>query len=410
MIVNIVSSLIGLFMTTPESTPSLEQVMKDVLDEFQDQQLYRRMNSFVATLGKVHYGIVTSRNNSKGIEGNDLTGDDITQLKTEIELFSTGKLLEDVKQSIADEIESEKVSDAKRALKTLNVYCKLTIVVELVLVEFINYIMEEGTGSSPLPSYYRGFMQKKRDQDKKYLAFLHLPELKEALVAVIYQNSPEKHPELRQYIKAIKVAPIPESGLQEGNTIYLAPKKWPKWHFYLSSEKSSFIYGSTSTDDQSKFVLRHAPSGEKGREWKIENKRYPKYFITARKFNGCLPIKNPDEIDYVEGRTMTYINDTKRDCFTSCHTLGKCEGCKCNCYSTFKVDTPGNLVSLNYVWRLTKLKSSGECSYYFISATQEQFGPGYTLFMKDRSNANAYLKYGNPMKKGMFKLIEGSCK
>ena len=215
--------------------------MKDVLDEFQDEQLYRKMNSYVSTLGKVHYGLVASRNESKDIEGNDLSDDDITQLKTEIELFSTDTLLEDVKQSIADEIASEKVSDAERALKTLTVYCKLTIVVEVVLVEFINYIKEEGTGSSPLPSYYRGFMQKKRDQDKKYLAFLHLPELKEALVAAIYQHSPEQYPELRQYIDAIKVAPIPESGLKEGKNIYLSPKKWPNWHFYLSSEKHSLI-------------------------------------------------------------------------------------------------------------------------------------------------------------------------
>ena len=384
--------------------------MKDVLDEFQDEQLYRRMNSFVSTLGKVHYGLVASRNESKDIEGNDLSDDDITQLKTEIELFSTDTLLEDVKQSIADEIASEKVSDAERALKTLSVYCKLTIVVEVVLVEFINYIKEEGTGSSPLPSYYRGFMQKKRDQDKTYLAFLHLPELKEALVAAIYQNSPEKHPELRQYIEAIKVAPIPESGLEEGSTIYLTPKKWPKWHFYLSSEKHSLIYGSTNTNDQSKFILRKASSGEEGHEWMIENKYYPDYFISARKFEGCLPLRNPDEVDYVEGLTMRYINRVKSNCRSQCFGTGKCSGCYSNCYSTFKIGKLRNLVSINYVWRFTKLKSSGRCSYYFISTTQEQFGPGYTLFMKDSDNANAYLKYGNPKEKGMFKLAKGGCK
>ena len=380
--------------------------MKDVLDEFQDEQLYRRMNSFVSTLGKVHYGIVASRNNSKGIEGNDLSDDDITQLKTEIELFSTGKLLEDVKQSIADEIESEKVSDAKRALKTLNVYCKLTIVVELVLVEFINYIMEEGTGSSPLPSYYRGFMQKKRDQDKTYLAFLHLPELKEALVAAIYQKSPEKHPELRQYIEAIKVPPIPESGLEEGKNIYLSPKRWPKWYFYLSSEKHSLIYGSETINDQSKFVLRKAISGEEGREWMIENKYYPDYFITASKFEGCLPLRNPAEVDYVEGYEMSDIDDIKESCKSYCLGIKKCDGCDSNCYT----DSNLRLVSFNYVWRFTKLKSSGRCSYYLISATQEQFGPGYTLFMKDSTNGNAYLKYGNPKEKGMFKLVKGRCR
>ena len=396
-------------MTTPKPTPTLDEAIREALEEFQDHQHYSRMVSFVATLGKVHNGIVASRNESKDIEGKDLSSTDIAELKTEIDLFSTDTLLEDVKQSIADEIESEEVSDAERALKTLNVYCKLSIVVEMVLVGFINYIKEEQTGSSQLPSYYRGFMQKKRDEDKKYLALLHLPELKEALVAAIYQHSPEKYPELRQYIKAIKVAPIPESGLKEGKNIYLSPKKWPNWHFYLSSEKHSLIYGSKTINDQNKFVLRKASSGEEGREWMIENKYYPDYFISARKFDGCLPLTNPDEVDYVEGLTMRYINDIRSNCRNQCVAVRRCSGCYSNCYSTFKIGRLRGIVSINYVWRFTKLKSSGRCSYYFISATQEQFGPGYTLFMKDSINGNAYLKYGNPKEKGMFKLVRNSC-
>jgi len=410
VVVNIVSSLIGLFMTTPKSTPTLEQVMKDVLDEFTDEQLFKRMNSFVTTLGKIHGGIVASRKLSSDVEGNDLTEGDITQLHTMIDLFSTDTLLGDVKQNIADEIISEKVSDANRALKTINVYCKLNIVVELVLVEFINYIKEEGPENNKLPTFYHSFMSTTRKNDKEYLGFLHLPEVTEALVAAIYQNAPEKYPELRQYIESIKVAPIPESGLEEGKTIYLTPKKWPKWHFYLSSESHSLIYGSTNTNDQNKFILKKASSGEEGREWMIENKYYPNYFISARKFESCLPLKHPDEVDYVEGLTMSYINRIKRNCGTQCLANGKCSGCYSNCYSTFKIGRLRNLVSINYVWRFTKLKSSGRCLYYFISATQENFGPGYTLFMKDSNNANAYLKYGNPKEKGMFKLVKNSCK
>ena len=384
--------------------------MKDVLDEFQDEQLYKKMNSFVSTLGGIHRGIVASRNESRDTAGNSLSDEHITQLKTEIELFSTKTLLGEVKHNIADELESEEVSDAERALKTLNAYCKLTIVAELVLVEFISYIKEESTGNSPLPAYYSAFMQWARGQDKTYLEFLHLPELKEALIAAIYQHSRTSYTELRQYIKAIKVTPIPESGLEEGKTIYLTPKRWPNRHFYLSSQKHSLIYGSTSTNDQSKFVLRRASSGENGREWMIENKYYPNYFLSARKFEGCSPLRNPDEVDYVEGLTLKYINDTKIDCFLHCIPERKCSGCYSNCYPTKKAGNLKLLVSFNYVWRFTKLKSSGRCSYYFISATQKQFGPGYTLFMKDTKNANGYLKYGNPKEKGMFKLIKGRCK
>ena len=142
----------------------------------------------------------------------------------------------------------------------------------------------------------------------------------------------------------------------------------------------------------------------------LENKYYPDYFISARKFEGCLPLRNPDEVDYVEGLTMRYINDIRSNCPNQCAGTGKCSGCYSNCYSTFKIGRLRNLVSINYVWRFTKLKSSGRCSYYFISATQEQFGPGYTLFMKDSDNGNAYLKYGNPKEKGEFKLIADSCK
>ena len=393
-------------MTTPKSTPTLEKVLKDALEEFQDEQHYRRMISFVATLGKVHYGIIASRKESRDIEGNDLSDEDVTQLKSEIKLFETDTLLEDVKQSIADEIESEKVSDAERALKTLNVYCKLSIAVEAVLIEFISYVKEEQTGSSPSPTFTHAFMEKKREQDKIYFEFLHLPNLKEALVAAIYQHSPEKYPQLREYIEAIEVDPLPESGLKEGKTIYLSPKEWPNWHFYMSSENHALIYGSKTTNNQNEFILRNATTGEKGREWMIENKYYQNHFITARKFEGCLPLQNPDEIDYVEGWTMRDINHIRSNCPAQCYGTGKCSGCYSNCYSTFKVGRLRNLVSFNYVWRFTKLKSPGRCSYYFISATQEQFGPGYTLFMKNSNNGNAYLKYGNPKEQGKFRTTE----
>ena len=397
-------------MTTPKSTPSFDQVIAEALDTFNDKQLLIKMKSIMQTLEKVHGGIVANRKFSSDTEGNDLTEEQITQMKTDIEFFKTDTLLGDVKQNIKDEIESEKVSDANRALKTINVYCKLNIVVELVLVEFINYIKVEGPENSKLPTYYHSFMSTTRKHNKKYLEFLHLPEVKEALVAAIYQNTPEKYPELRQYIESINVAPIPESGLEEGKTIYLTPKKWPNWHFYLSSESHSLIYGSTNTNDQNKFILKKASFGEEGREWMIENKYYPNYFISARKFESCLPLKHPDEVDNVEGLKMSYINRIKRNCGTQCLANGKCGGCYSNCYSTFKFGRLRNLVSINYVWRFTKLKSSGRCSYYFISATQENFGPGYTLFMKDSNNANAYLKYGNPKEQGMFKLVKNSCK
>ena len=214
-------------MTTPKSSDSIDKVMKEALDEFQDEKLFRRMNSYVSTLKKVHEAIVKTREFSSNIEGNDLTEEQITQLKTEIELFSTDTLLGDVKQNIADEVESEKVSDADRALKTINVYCKLNVVVELVLVEFISYIKEEGPENNKLPTFYHSFMSTTRKNDKEYLEFLHLPEVKKALVAAIYQYAPQNYPELRQYLKAIKVTPIPDLGLREGMTIYLTPKNGP---------------------------------------------------------------------------------------------------------------------------------------------------------------------------------------
>ena len=394
-------------MTTPESTPTLDKVMSQVLNEFQDQQNLNKMNSFVSTLSQVHNGIVAARKFSKEIEGRDLTDEQITQLKTEIEYFSTNALLGDVKQGIADEIESGKVSDAERALKTLNVYCKLAIVVELILVEVSNYIREEGPEHNKMPTIYHSYLKSTRDSDKKYLEFLHLPEMKEALVAAIYQHGPQSYPELRDYIKAINVAPIPKTGLEEGKTIYLTPKKWPQWYFYLSSEHKSLIYGSTKLNEQSKFVLRRALLGEEGREWRIENKYYPKYFISARKFGSCLSEKkNPDEVSYVEGLTMEYFYDTEATCHNQCGSNRECMGCYSNCYTYFVAGNTKNQVSINYKWRFTKLKPKGGSTYYFISATQENFGPGYTLFMKDSNNANAYLKYGNPKEEGMFKLTK----
>ena len=170
------------------------------------------------------------------------------------------------------------------------------------------------------------------------------------------------------------------------------------------------IYGSRSTNDQNKFILRKAYGGEQGRDWRMENKYYPKYFISARKFESCMPLKHPDEVDYVEGLTMDYLTRIERNCRSQCLANKKCSGCYSNCYSTFKIGRLRNLVSINYKWRFTKLKSSGRCSYYFISAIQENFGPGYTLFMKDSNNANAYLKYGNPQEQGMFKLTKSGCK
>ena len=404
VLVNIVSSLIGLFMTTPESSPTVDQMMAQVLNEFQDKQDLHKMRSFISTLKKVHNGILAARKFSKEIEGRDLTDEQITQLKTEIDLFATGTHLENVKQGIADEIENGKVPDAERALKTLNVYCKLNIVVELVLVEFINYIKEEGPEENKLPPFYHSFMTTTRNTDKEYLGFLHFPELKEALVAAIYQHSPSKYPELRDYIKAIEVSPIPKTGLVEGKTIYLTPKKWPDWHFYLSSKHSSLIYGSESTDSQSKFVLRKAHSGVEGREWRLENVHYPKHFISARKFDSCMPLKHPAEVEHVEGLTMEYVYDVGVNCRNQCGF--DCGGCYSNCYTYFKGGNIYGKVSINSIWRFTKLKSSGRTPYFFISAKEPQFGPGYTLFMQDSGNGNAYLKYGNPKEMGMFKLTE----
>ena len=64
-ILSIVNCVNVFFIITLKSVPSLQQVMKDALYGFQDEQLYRRMNSFVAILGKVHYGIVASHNESR---------------------------------------------------------------------------------------------------------------------------------------------------------------------------------------------------------------------------------------------------------------------------------------------------------------------------------------------------------
>ena len=311
-----------------------------------------------------------------------------------------------MKQSIADEIESGKVDDANKALKTLNVYCKLTTFVELVVFEFVAYIKEESKGTSVPPTYYHKFIERKRIRDATYLEFLHHPKPNEAIIAAIYQHKPEEYPILREYIAAIKVAPIPQLDLKEGDEIYLIPKKFPKWHLYLSSEGHSRIYGSKSTNDQNKFTRRKASFGKSGIEWKIENKYYPNHFIAARKFEGCMPLSHPDEVTYVEGLTMNYITGVRNKCKQVCHA-NKCGGCYSNCLSYFQVGNLRGLVSINYVWKFTKLKTDRGCPYYLISAMQEQFNPGYALFMKDSTNANAYLKYGNPGEAGMWRL--GRC-
>ena len=410
VLLNIVSSLIGLFMTTPDSTPTLEQVMRDVLDEFRDETLYMRASAYASSLQKVHGALVATRAESKRMEGKDLTSDQMGNLNDQIKLFQTDTLLENMKHGIADEIESGKVSDAERALKTLNLYCKLNIVKELVLVEFISYIKEEGPKDSKMPTFYHKFMSTTRENDKKYLEFFHLPEVKQAVIAVMYQHSPEKYPELREYMKAIKVTPIPDMKLKEGRTIYLTPKKWTNWHFYLSSFRHSLIYGSRKTNDQNKFILRKPYTRNKANVWRLENKYYPGYFLSARKFDSCLPLYNSDEVDYVEGLTMDYVRSIERNCRSLCLANDKCSGCHHNCYSTFKIGRLRNLVSINYEWRITRLKTPAGCYYHFISATQENFGPGYTLFMKDSKNANAYLKYGNPKEQGMFKFSKTFCR
>ena len=409
LVLNVVSSLISLFQTSPKSSPAIDKVMKEVLDDFKDEELLRKMNSFIATFDTVHYGIVATRGYSNDIEGKDLSENDITSLKTEVKSFEANTLLEDVKQSIANEIESGKVDDANKALKTLNVYCKLTTVIELVVFEFVAYIKEEGEGTSVLPTYYHKFIERKRARDVTYLEFLHYPKPKEAITAAIYQHNPEAYPALREYVTAIKVAPIPNLNLKDGDEIYLTPKKFPKWYSYLSSEGHSRIYGSKSTNDQNKFILKKAYTGEGGNEWKMENKYYPNYVITARKFEGCMPLRHPDEVSYVEGLTMSYITSVRRNCKSNCYANRKCSGCYSNCLSYFKVGRLRGLVSLNYVWRFTKLKTESRCPYYLISATQEQFNPGYALFMKDSTNANSYLKYGNPGESGMWKLTKRSC-
>ena len=402
-LLNVVNSLINLFQARPKSSPTIEKVMQKALEDFRDEELLRKMKSFISTFDTVHRGIIAARSHSDKIEGKDLSENDITSLKMEVKTFETHSLLEDVKQSIADKIESGKVDDANKALQTLDVYCKLTVVIELVVFEFVAYIEEEGERNSKIPTYYYTFVERKRERDAEYLEFLHYPKPKEAIIAAIYQNKPEQYRILREYVAAIKVAPIPKLGLKENAEIYLTPKKFPQWYLYLSSEKHSLIYGSKKRNDQNKFILKKASFGDSGREWRIQNKYYPSYFIAARKFGGCMPLSHPDEVSNVEGLTMEYINEVRDHCKRICH-IEQCCGCYSNCMSYFKGGNLRGFVSINYVWRFTKLKTDKGCPYYLISATQEQFNPGYALFMKDSANANAYLKYGNPGESGMWRI------
>ena len=215
------------------------------------------------------------------------------------------------------------------------------------------------------------------------MKFLYLPKIENALVAVLYQHSPKKYPWLREYIKVSNVLPVPESELHEGMSIYLTPKKWPEWHFCLSSRTES-ISGEETINDKSTFILKKAHSGQENLEWMMESKHFSDSVITAKQtctFLGSEPEESvPKEVvDKVQGKdASTHKQDQlPGGCLLSCPP----SNCKCsrNCYMYTKMNLPLNVkwCSYNYVWRFTKLEEIGGCSYYFISATQRNFGPGY---------------------------------
>ena len=102
-------------------------------------------------------------------------------------------------------------------------------------------------------------------------------------------------------------------GLNNNELIYLSTQKWPNYFSYISSWCHSF-YALKSKDDKSTFILRNVSNTENNIVRKIENKHYKDYYITAKKFNSCMPTDYSELIDDIEGFSTAEIKKLKNYC------------------------------------------------------------------------------------------------
>ena len=424
VVLDILTGLISLFASDPKTEPTMADVMREVLNEFRDEELLLKMNSLISTLQSVHAGITSVRETSKATEGMDLSDADVTRFDQKIKTVDTMLILREARENIATEIVSTKASDNKRAIKSFEAYCKLSVMLEFVIFEFISLIKTEAKSATQLPTFYNGVLENKRQDDKEYFKFLAFPKSEQAVTAAIYQAEREKHPSLNAYIKALKIV-FPESDLKEGQEIYLNPKEWSSWYLYMTSTEFGEIIGSQNTNDQNIFVLRKSEPHAKNR-WRLENKYYNTYDVTSTKPCGSLN-QYPEELDVTTaGVLKSSLGQIKQHCTELCKDYEpekNCKLCQDNCYNfyaskesfhpiiLFYDDPRSNWISrsVNYIWTFTKIDMPKEkCDYYLVSATQSQL-IGYTLLMGDNNVGGAQLKYGHPSEKGIFKLKKESC-
>ena len=355
----------------------------------------------------IHEGLSAVIKEAKSTKGKNLQSYDVILLNEQIKSFESSLLLDEVKHAIEADLKSGEHDKPKKALKSLNMYCKLTAVVELVIWEFIACVEGEGMHKSFLPLFYKKVMENRRKNDKDYFEFLHQPTPEYGLAAALYQHKPSEYEALRKYISEIGVAETPDNPLIKTDTeIYLRPKKWSGYYAYTTSDPATkyWMYGyeSSSLTDQGKFTLKpvYYPSSEtEDNVFTLRNKYYTSKDLMAYKYNGCQPLKYPDTVDYI-------LVAGKSEASDNYVTLGIR-----NCYKTKTSDAYDSLndrISRNYLWKFTKIKvGNGNCPYYLISAVNYGFGADYVLEMTESGSKPLRLKRGYPGESAIWKI--GSC-
>ena len=104
MVIDVVSSLIGLFMTTPKSTKSIKKALENALDEFQDKLDQGKMKASITVLNEFLGELAIQQNYSMQIEGHDKIERKLMDLdwKTDLSFYTASH--EMVMQGIDDEI------------------------------------------------------------------------------------------------------------------------------------------------------------------------------------------------------------------------------------------------------------------------------------------------------------------
>ena len=304
-----------------------------------------------------------------------------------------------MKATIQGELESDKIEDTQKALKTLNVYCKLQAVVELVVWEFIIYIQGESIKQSSLPVFYTQLLNTRRKRDKDWFEFLNYPPPKYGMVANMFQYDPTKYQALGTYVDKIKLNPIPEDpNLGHGKEIVLKNKQFSGWYSYLSKSAAYPLKGDDDLHDVSKFKLvaagsdKNSPYRKATNVFRLESAKesWSGYYVAGEKRDACNPKHTyPPNINTVRGIKYPL-------------TLKRVRGLV-NCY--YAASSNRVFQSYNFEWKFTRLNMKGKtCPHYIISAAAEGFGPEYILYMSESASAAAQLKFGWPGDKGIWKI------